>query len=110
MMNNQQTKFDLTNIAISLLVGIFINPILLALAIWADPPMSSNEWLHGKASFERAPFAYILCWIDVLFPQNRLDAGWIIISNMILYFVLSYVVLYCLGKLNRLRKDRIQSR
>jgi hypothetical protein len=83
----------------ALLIGILMNPILFTIVLFVDSP-SSNEWLN-KPLLERTPFAYIYFWSSVFLPGNPPDLGvelaLAVISNTILYFLLSYFVLSLLG-------------
>ena len=84
---------------------VLMNPILFLIVIWVDSP-NSNEWLHGKPLLERTPFAYSYFWSSAFLPGDppnfELAMVTAIISNTILYSVLSYIVL------NGLWKDSIK--
>ncbi len=97
-MNSLYTESGFKNkIIISLLIGILMNPILFAIVMWADSPLTSNEWLHGKPLLERTPFAYIFYWAYVFLPKTSDYFGmkflFAVIGNTILYSLLSYILL-----------------
>lgn len=69
-MKSQHTESEFRNKVIALLIGIVMNPILLTIIVWADSPLSSNEWLHGKPLLERTPFAYVFFWAGAVLPKT----------------------------------------
>jgi hypothetical protein len=81
------------------LIGILMNPILFTIVLYVDSA-PSNMWLN-KPLLERTPFAYIFYWSSVFLPGNppnlELELLLAIISNTILYFTLSYILLNRLG-------------
>jgi len=99
------TKSEFLKRTIALSIGVLVNPILFVIICLVDSP-TSNEWLHGKPLLERTPFAYTYFWSSVFLPGNPPNLGTAmlaaIISNTILYSVLSYIVL------NLLWNDRIK--
>ena len=107
MIQKLETEQRVINLIIAILLGLLMNPILIALVFVVDSP-TSNEWLHGKPLLERTPFAYTYFWSSVFLPGNppNLKAAFLlaVISNTILYASLIYILLNYLVSRRKAKK------
>jgi|SRR4051794_15101706 hypothetical protein len=95
-----KTRLTISNIkliAISVLVGILINPVLFILVVFADlfrEGFDSSK--PGVILLDRTPFAWFYFWSCIFLTDHTNFEAAIslaVITNTILYFSLSYLLL-----------------
>ena len=97
------------NKLIALLIGFLMNPVLLIAVFLADAHGGNIADSGAKGTLlERTSFAYIYFWSSVVVPDDpryfEVELLLAVISNTILYTILSYIWLNYLDKAKRAKQ------
>lgn len=80
-------------LVISLLIGILINPLLFLVVVFVDVKGSDSD--QGDL-LDRTPFAWTYFWSSIFInyrSESFFSLVLAIITNTVMYFILSYVLL-----------------